>query len=57
MTPIELPAVIAQGAAPEGQCAWFLLCENDATTTRNHSVLGDVPICDRCDKKVEALST
>lgn len=53
--PIELPALMAQGA-PEGQCAWFLLCENDATTTREHPLLGAVPICDRCDEKVKALS-
>lgn len=38
------------------QCAWFLLCENDATTARDHPVLGSVPICDRCNTKVEALS-
>lgn len=38
------------------QCGWFLLCNNEATTTRSHPILGDVPICERCDKKVEALS-
>jgi len=36
-------------------CEWFLLCENEATTTRSHPILGDVPICDRCDKKVENI--
>jgi hypothetical protein len=36
-------------------CQWFALCENVATTTRPHPVLGDVPICDRCDEKVENL--
>lgn len=36
-------------------CRWFALCPNPATKTRPHPILGDVPICDRCDKKVEAL--
>jgi hypothetical protein len=36
-------------------CQWFALCENVATTTRNHPILGDVPICTRCDEKVERL--
>lgn len=37
------------------QCQWFALCPNDATTTRHHPILGDVPICDRCDDKVTRL--
>lgn len=37
-------------------CAWFLLCENEATTTRSHPILGEVPICPRCDAKAEELS-
>ena len=37
-------------------CAWFALCPNAATRTRSHPVLGDVPICDRCDDKIERLS-
>ena len=36
-------------------CEWFALCDNPATKTRSHPVLGAVPICDRCDAKVEAL--
>jgi len=30
------------------ECRWFALCENLATTTQAHPVLGDVPICQRC---------
>jgi hypothetical protein len=37
-------------------CQWFARCGNDATTTRRHPVLGAVPICDRCNARVEALS-
>lgn len=36
-------------------CEWFALCDNPATTTRSHPILGDVPICDRCDAKVVAM--
>ena len=31
------------------QCEWFALCGNYATHTRTHPVLGEVPICDRCE--------
>lgn len=37
------------------QCAWFALCDNDATMTRPHPILGDVPICNRCDTKIDSL--
>ena len=36
-------------------CQWFLKCANEATKFRSHPILGDVPICDRCDEKVEAI--
>lgn len=39
-----------------GMCQWFALCDHAAVTTRKHSILGDVPICKRCNDKVEALS-
>lgn len=37
-------------------CEWFALCTNHCTKMREHPVLGRVPICERCDKKVEELS-
>lgn len=36
-------------------CAWFTLCDRPATTVMAHPVLREVPICDRCRTKVEAL--
>jgi len=36
-------------------CEWFLLCENFASNTRAHPVLGDVPICKRCNDKMDRL--
>jgi hypothetical protein len=31
-------------------CEWFALCRNTAEGVRPHPVLGEVPICKRCDK-------
>lgn len=36
-------------------CEWFVLCDHEATGTRPHPILGDVPICDRCEEKVSSL--
>lgn len=29
-------------------CRWFAGCGREATTTQHHPILGDVPICERC---------
>ena len=34
------------------KCEWFALCDNYATHTKTHPVLGEVPICDRCEALV-----
>lgn len=39
----------------ETTCRWFARCDNPATGTRPHPILGDVPICDRCREKIERL--
>ncbi len=36
-------------------CRWYFMCTNDATGVRWHSILGDVPICDRCEARVKRL--
>lgn len=33
-------------------CQWFALCTNEAVGCVTHSILGDVPICERCAEKV-----
>lgn len=40
----------------EVPCQWFALCTRHAATTRQHPTLGDVPICARCNDKIEGLS-
>jgi|HubBroStandDraft_6_1064221.scaffolds.fasta_scaffold27386_9 hypothetical protein len=35
--------------APSDYCQWFLRCQNAATGTTPHPVLGAVPTCDRCN--------
>ncbi|MDA3643802.1 hypothetical protein LZ318_11815 [Saccharopolyspora indica] len=35
-------------------CEWFPACENEATTVQPHSVLGLVPICERCQERASA---
>lgn len=36
-------------------CEWFALCENPATGTIDHPILGPVPTCDRCAAKYHDL--
>lgn len=35
------------------RCQWFALCDRLATTTVKHSILGDVPCCDRCAQRAK----
>lgn len=41
--------------APGTCCEWFALCDRDAVRYRTHPILPPVPICARCDDKVEQL--
>jgi hypothetical protein len=48
---------MATDAQPQPEvCQWFALCDHPATQTRKHPILGNVPICDRCEAKMTALS-
>ena len=38
-------------------CRWFALCDNIAVTTKPHSILGAVPICQRCLNKLKRIET
>lgn len=35
-------------------CEWFAACPNRATDTRWHPIIGDVPVCDVCARRVDA---
>jgi hypothetical protein len=51
--------VYAEGSTVAAPCMWFALCDNDANGLRRGPVgggkFGEIPICKRCDDKVEAL--
>lgn len=47
--------VYAEGVEAAAPCMWFALCDNDANGLRDAGPLGAVPICKRCDDKVERL--
>lgn len=42
---------------PEGKvvCAWFALCDNEATGVVEHPVLEYVPTCQRCADKADLV--
>ena len=42
-------------SAPTKDCEWFTLCDREATHTQFHPILGEVPICDRCQAKYDNL--
>lgn len=46
---------VVDAANNEAVCAWFAICTNPANGLRSHPVLGDVPTCQRCDDKMEAM--
>ncbi|ASR86537.1 hypothetical protein SEA_CHANGELING_85 [Mycobacterium phage Changeling] len=43
-------------ADTEAPCMWFARCTNPANGLREHPVLDQVPICVRCDDRVEGMS-
>lgn len=56
LTPLDVPALITEKMGKEpGLCRWFAMCDNQATGTEPHPVLGDVKICDRCKRRLDRL--
>lgn len=53
--PETLPLAPRQRGDRIVYCEWFALCDHDAAMLRHHQVLGYVPICERCDDKVERI--
>ena len=41
----------------DDECQWFAHCHRAAVTFRDHTVLGQVPICAECDAKMAALDS
>ena len=39
-----------------GECQYFALCTNPATTTINAGPLGDVPACQQCADKMARIA-
>lgn len=37
-------------------CMWFAMCDNLANGTRYGGPLGEVPICKRCDDKMDRIA-
>jgi hypothetical protein len=52
----SLVETTATGYEVAATCEWFLLCDHPAVTLRHHPILGNRPICARCQAKFEALS-
>lgn len=54
LRPVEFPPMITNKFSKDEElCQWFLKCENKATKSREHPVLGSVRVCDSCDTFAE----
>lgn len=40
------------GGREAAPCMWFALCDHEAITTEHTPVAGDVPICERCHRRM-----
>lgn len=52
--PKSLRALLGAPKERANGCRWFLLCDNPATCTVAHPILGSVPCCARCAAKANA---
>ena len=48
---------VGGGKQDRTPCMSFALCSRDAVTTQPHPIMGNVPMCARCDAKMAALAS
>lgn len=47
--------VLVEQPLTDAWCEWFLNCPNHAVDTRQHLILGDVPVCESCARRIDEI--
>jgi hypothetical protein len=57
MQPTKMKTVTSYTRSPKSEasltCEWFAMCDNDAIEMVLHPILGQMPVCNPCIKKME----